>query len=39
LPIERTIKRSADRYDRLRVCFEAEVQALHPTIAWWLRRP
>jgi transposase len=45
-PIERTIKRLANRYDRLHVCFEAgptgyglyrQVQALGHA-AWWLLR-
>ena len=46
LPIERTIKRLAGRYDRLHVCYEAgptgyglyrQIQA-SGTTAWWSRR-
>ena len=43
LPIERTVKRLASRYDRLRVCYEAGPTGygfiakfrLSATIAWW----
>jgi transposase len=46
LPIERTIKRLAGRYDRLHVCFEAGPTGygfigrsrLSATIAWWSLR-
>jgi transposase len=46
-PIERTIRRLTDRYDRLQVCFEAgpmgyglyrQVEALGQ-IVWWSLRP
>ena len=47
LPIERTIKRLADRYGRLHVCFEAGPTGTgfiarsrrSATTAWWSRRP
>jgi transposase len=40
-PIERTIKRLANRYDRLHVCFEAGptgIRALSPGAGVWPRR-
>ena len=47
LPIERTIGRLADRFDRLQVCFEAGLtdtgfivrSRRSATIVWWSLRP